>query len=240
MEKNKNNFLLMLERMSNKYTFNEVKIIKESKQLITEDGKLSRIKKAIRNSTNSLKKGINQISADFKFPEKVPNLERNIGLLEQGLESLEGVVDQLIGGKHVDDFRGEAILERLRITQNNLIEGIVGGDVFKNIDGVDDNTIKQLEEYLNGVSDSFQYSDVYRNLSEELQKSLDFSRLKYIEQKTHIALIDIMNKIIRENKDATLSDVIRVFFDKNNISHSNYETFAEELVNLDKLFNQTR
>jgi hypothetical protein len=230
MKDYRKNFKLLLERMENKYTLNEVN------NLLTESfggGIIKYIDNIKEYSVESLKK----VMESFGINDLMVNTKSSFNDVLRGLEDIISQLDDLKLGRFVENFNAKnAIFANLRKLTSNFVDAeLLRILELRGLDNVDIGNLKSwlMGDDVNLPSKIDIDSDVYRNL-------LNPHRIKMREYLTLAQMTDAINSINKfvnkETGKVNLMSLITGQLNLKEISKLELDSLFSDLIKLDELF----
>lgn len=227
MKDYRKNFKLLLERMENKYTLNEVN------ELLTESiggGIIKYIDNVKKYNTQSLK----NVLKSFGINDLMTNTKISFDDVLRGLDDIAKQLDDLKLGRFVENFNAKnAIFANLRKLTSNFVDAELLR--IPELRGLDDVEISNLKSWLMGNDVSFPSkidinSDVYRNL-------LNPHRTKMREYLTLAQMTDAINSINKFKGDkVNLKSLLSGQLNLKELNTLDLNRLFDDLIKLDELF----
>lgn len=227
MKDYRKNFKLLLERMENKYTLNEVN------ELLTESiggGIIKYIDNVKKYNAESLK----NVLKSFGINDLMTNTKISFDGVLRGLDDIAKQLDDLKLGRFVENFNAKnAIFANLRKLTSNFVDAELLR--IPELRGLDDVEIGNLKSWLMGNDVSFPSkidinSDVYRNL-------LNPHRTKMREYLTLAQMTDAINSINKfVGGKVNLKALLLGQLNLKEIYKMDLDSLFNDLIKLDELF----
>lgn len=229
MKDYRKNFKLLLERMENKYTLNEVN------DLLTESfggGIIKYIDNVKEYNTESLK----NVLKSFGINDLMSNTKSSFDDVLRGLDDITKQLNDLKLGRFVENFNAKnAIFANLKKLTSNFVDAELLR--IPELRGLDDVEIGNLKSWLMGNDVSFSSkidinSDVYRNL-------LNPHRTKMREYLTLAQMTDAINsinKFVNKGDKVNLKSLLSGQLNLKEINKMDLDSLFNDLIKLDELF----
>jgi hypothetical protein len=229
MKDYRKNFKLLLERMENKYTLNEVN------NLLTESiggGIIKYINDVKSYNSESLK----SIMRSFGVSDLMQNTKGSFDDVLKGLDDITKQLEDLKIGRFVENFNAKnAIFANLKKLTSNFVDAELLR--IPELRGLDDVEIGNLKSWLMGNNVSFPSkidinSDLYKSL-------LNPHRTKMMEYLTIAQMTDAINsinKFVNKGDKVNLKSLLSGQLNLKELNTLDLNSLFDDLIKLDELF----